>query len=171
MAATMQLEQCLRLLQHSARQGAVCRPGGGLYPSAAALAALMGRAFSSSSGGGSDSSPAANSSGSSGGSSGGPRPWRPGQRLRVAVGISGGVDSAVAAMLLQRQGHEVVGVFMRNWDESEETGNQNCSVERDARDAAAICRQLGVPLHEADFVSKYWNQASMREDTGSRWGQ
>ena len=52
---------------------------------------------------------------------------QPGSRLRVAVGISGGVDSALAAWLLQRQGHDVVGVFMRNWDESEERGNQNCS--------------------------------------------
>ncbi|KAI3426035.1 hypothetical protein D9Q98_008003 [Chlorella vulgaris] len=77
---------------------------------------------------------------------------------RVAVGISGGVDSAVAALLLQRQGHEVVGVFMRNWDEGEEQGNENCSVEQDLRAAAAVCRQLDIPLHEADFVSAYWTQ-------------
>ncbi|KAL4436704.1 hypothetical protein ABPG75_003843 [Micractinium tetrahymenae] len=82
----------------------------------------------------------------------------PGRGRRVAVGVSGGVDSALAAMLLQRQGYDVVGVFMRNWDESEETGNQNCSVERDLRDATAVCRQLGILLHEADFVSAYWNQ-------------
>ena len=78
--------------------------------------------------------------------------------LRVAVGVSGGVDSAVAAMLLRQQGHDVVGVFMRNWDEAEETGNRNCSVEKDLADAAAVCRQLGIPLHEANFVAEYWQQ-------------
>ena len=77
---------------------------------------------------------------------------------RVAVGISGGVDSAVAALLLQQAGHDVVGVFMRNWDEAEEKGNRNCSVEEDLRDASAVCRQLGIPLQEADFVSQYWNE-------------
>lgn len=77
--------------------------------------------------------------------------------LHVAVGISGGVDSAVAAMLLKQQGHDVFGVFMRNWDEAEERGNQNCSVEQDFKDAAAVCKQLNIPLHEVDFVSKYWN--------------
>lgn len=79
-------------------------------------------------------------------------------RKRIAVGVSGGVDSAVAALLLKKAGHDVVGVFMRNWDEAEETGNRNCSIERDLKDAAAVCRQLGIPLHEADFVSQYWNQ-------------
>ncbi|GAB4823030.1 hypothetical protein N2152v2_010076 [Parachlorella kessleri] len=81
-----------------------------------------------------------------------------GRGQTVAVGVSGGVDSAVAAFLLKERGYDVVGVFMRNWDEGEEVGNQNCSVERDLRDAAAVCRQLGIPLHEADFVNKYWTQ-------------
>ncbi|KAL6784700.1 hypothetical protein ACKKBF_B02850 [Auxenochlorella protothecoides x Auxenochlorella symbiontica] len=77
---------------------------------------------------------------------------------RIAVGISGGVDSAVAALLLQRAGHDVQGLFMRNWDEGEETGNRNCSVEADAAAAARVCRHLGVPLAEVDFVSEYWTR-------------
>lgn len=47
---------------------------------------------------------------------------------------------------------------MRNWAESEETGNQNCSVEEDHRDAKRVCDHLGLPLHEADFVDQYWNR-------------
>lgn len=78
-------------------------------------------------------------------------------KQRIVVGVSGGVDSAVAALLLKQAGHDVVGVFMRNWDEAEETGNRNCSIERDLKDASAVCRQLNIPLHEADFVSQYWN--------------
>lgn len=47
---------------------------------------------------------------------------------------------------------------MRNWDESEETGNENCSVEEDLRDAKQVCAHLGIPLHEADFIDQYWNR-------------
>ena len=47
---------------------------------------------------------------------------------------------------------------MRNWDESEEKGNQNCSVEEDLRDAQHICKHLNIPLHEADFIDQYWNR-------------
>lgn len=50
------------------------------------------------------------------------------------------------------------GIFMRNWDEAEETGNQNCSVEQDLRDAKRVCAALKIPLHEADFVDRYWHQ-------------
>ena len=54
--------------------------------------------------------------------------------------------------------HDLFGIFMRNWDESEETGNQNCSVEEDHRDAKRVCDHLDIPLHEADFVDQYWNR-------------
>lgn len=54
--------------------------------------------------------------------------------------------------------YELFGIFMRNWDESEETGNQNCSVEEDLRDAKRVCKYLGIPLYEADFVDQYWHK-------------
>jgi len=76
----------------------------------------------------------------------------------VAVGISGGVDSAVAAKVLKDRGHDVVGVFMRNWDEAEETGNQNCSIEEDFKNAKHVCRTLSIPLLEADFITQYWDK-------------
>ncbi len=51
-----------------------------------------------------------------------------------------------------------MGIFMRNWDEAEEQGNQSCSLEADQRDAEKVCSHLGIPLHTADFVSAYWNR-------------
>ncbi len=81
-----------------------------------------------------------------------------GRRLsrRVAVGISGGVDSAVAAILLKRRGFEVVGVFMRNWDTADETGR--CAADRDAEDAERFCRKLQVPFREVSLVKEYWGE-------------
>jgi tRNA (5-methylaminomethyl-2-thiouridylate)-methyltransferase len=76
----------------------------------------------------------------------------------VAVGMSGGVDSAVAALLLKNAGLKVLGIFMRNWDEAEEQGNENCSIEADYRDAKAVCDRLRIPLYEVDFVNQYWNE-------------
>mmetsp|Transcript_19037 Transcript_19037/g.61081 ORF Transcript_19037/g.61081 Transcript_19037/m.61081 type:complete len:176 (+) Transcript_19037:683-1210(+) len=81
------------------------------------------------------------------------RPWG---RQSVVVGISGGVDSAVAALLLQRAGHQVEGIFMRNWDEAEEHGDGTCTASQDLADARAVCRHLRIPLHEVDFVRRYW---------------
>lgn len=51
-----------------------------------------------------------------------------------------------------------MGIFMCNWDEAEEQGNQNCSLEADYRDAQKVCKHLGIPLHTADFVSSYWTK-------------
>jgi tRNA-specific 2-thiouridylase len=75
---------------------------------------------------------------------------------RVVVGLSGGVDSAVAALLLQRQGHEVIGLFMKNWEEDDEAGH--CSAEQDLADARAVCERLGIPLHTANFSAEYWHR-------------
>lgn len=71
----------------------------------------------------------------------------------VMVGISGGVDSAVAALLLQQQGHATAGLFMKNWEEAEDSG---CRAEDDRKDALKVCATLGIPFHHANFAKEYW---------------
>ncbi len=71
----------------------------------------------------------------------------------VVVGMSGGVDSSVAALLLQRQGYRVVGLFMRNWEERDENGV--CSAEEDFEDVKRVCGTLGIPYFVADFSREY----------------
>lgn len=74
---------------------------------------------------------------------------------KIVVGVSGGVDSAVSAHLLKEKGYSVLGVFMRNWDELDETGR--CSGEKDLADANYVCKKIGIELIEVDFVKEYWN--------------
>lgn len=69
--------------------------------------------------------------------------------------MSGGVDSAVAAHLLKQKGHEVVGLFMKNWDIADETGR--CTTDADREDAQFVCDHLKIPLMEVNFVKEYWN--------------
>ena len=83
----------------------------------------------------------------------------------VVVGISGGVDSAVAAYLLKKEGYNVIGLFMRNWDaalnndiEGNPTFNESiCPQEQDYNDALEFCNKLGIKLHRVDFVKEYWD--------------
>ncbi|GIX36151.1 MAG: tRNA-specific 2-thiouridylase MnmA [Lysobacteraceae bacterium] len=69
------------------------------------------------------------------------------------VGVSGGVDSAVALLLLKRRGESVAGLFMNNWEGDETDG---CRAEEDRKDALRVCAQLGVPFHSANFAKAYW---------------
>ena len=68
------------------------------------------------------------------------------------------IPSNLKACSLHVYRHELFGVFMRNWDESDETGNQTCSVEEDQRNAKRVCKHLGIPLYEVDFVDQYWTK-------------
>lgn len=74
-------------------------------------------------------------------------------KTRVVVGLSGGVDSSVAALLLLEQGYEVHAVFMKNWENTFEPGY--CAAEEDLRDAEDVCETLGIPLHKVNFTSEY----------------
>lgn len=71
---------------------------------------------------------------------------------RIVVGMSGGVDSSVAAVLLKREGFDVHGLFMVNWEEDEEA---YCSAAEDYQDARRVCAELGMPLHKVNFASEY----------------
>ncbi|MBR2991510.1 MAG: tRNA 2-thiouridine(34) synthase MnmA [Solobacterium sp.] len=85
--------------------------------------------------------------------------------MKIMVGLSGGVDSAVAAWLLKQQGYDVTCAFMRNWDSAANDdilGNPTlneeiCTQEQDYNDAAEVCRILGLPLLRVDFIEEYWN--------------
>jgi len=73
----------------------------------------------------------------------------------VVVGMSGGVDSSVAALLLKEQGYKVIGIFMKNWDEKDEFGE--CTATKDSIDARKVCEALDIPFYTVNFVKKYWD--------------
>ncbi|NWO11599.1 tRNA 2-thiouridine(34) synthase MnmA [Chromohalobacter salexigens] len=74
---------------------------------------------------------------------------------KVIVGMSGGVDSSVTALVLLEQGYEVEGLFMKNWDEDD--GTEYCTAKDDLADAQAVCDKLGIRLHTANFAAEYWD--------------
>lgn len=76
-------------------------------------------------------------------------------KTRVVVGMSGGVDSSVAALLLRDQGYAVEGVFMQNWEEEDA---DQCTAQQDYRDALAVCQHLGIPLQAVNFAGEYWDR-------------
>lgn len=74
---------------------------------------------------------------------------------KVIVGMSGGVDSSVSAYLLQQQGYQVAGLFMKNWEEDDD--EEYCSAAADLADAQSVCDKLGIELHTVNFAAEYWD--------------
>ncbi|WP_392561959.1 tRNA 2-thiouridine(34) synthase MnmA [Orbus sturtevantii] len=77
------------------------------------------------------------------------------KNIKVVVGMSGGVDSSVSAYLLQQQGYDVVGLFMKNWEEDDD--EEYCSATTDLNDAQAVCDKLGIKLLTINFAAEYWD--------------
>ncbi|MBM4765412.1 tRNA 2-thiouridine(34) synthase MnmA [Bacillus sp. B15-48] len=75
---------------------------------------------------------------------------------RVVVGMSGGVDSSVTALLLKEQGYDVIGIFMKNWDDTDEFGV--CTATEDYEDVIRVCNQLGIPYYAVNFEKQYWDK-------------
>ncbi|WP_018924138.1 tRNA 2-thiouridine(34) synthase MnmA [Salsuginibacillus kocurii] len=76
--------------------------------------------------------------------------------IRVVVGMSGGVDSSVAALMLKEQGYEVIGIFMKNWDDTDEFGV--CTATQDYEDVIRVCNEIDIPYYAVNFEKQYWDQ-------------
>ena len=78
------------------------------------------------------------------------------KNTRVVIGMSGGVDSSVAALLLKQQGYDVVGLFMKNWDDTDDEGY--CTATEDYEDVAKVAEQIGIPYYSVNFEKEYWDR-------------
>lgn len=78
----------------------------------------------------------------------------------VVIGMSGGVDSSVSALLLKEQGHHVIGVFMKNWEETDEEGV--CAADQDYKDVIAVASMLDIPYYQMNFSKEYWDKVFAR---------
>lgn len=76
-------------------------------------------------------------------------------KKKVIIGMSGGVDSSVSAFILQQQGYIVEGLFMKNWEEDDDT--DYCTAAADLADAQAVADKLGIKLHKINFAAEYWD--------------
>ncbi len=77
------------------------------------------------------------------------------EKKTIAVGMSGGVDSSVSALLLKEQGFDVIGLFMKNWEETSPDGT--CSAAKDFEDVVKVCKTLNIPYYSVNFVQEYWD--------------
>lgn len=81
---------------------------------------------------------------------------KPCSQTKVIIGMSGGVDSSVSALLLQQQGYQVEGLFMKNWEEDD--NDEYCAAAEDLADAQAVADKLGIYLHKINFAAEYWDR-------------
>lgn len=81
---------------------------------------------------------------------------KPVSETKVIIGMSGGVDSSVSALLLQQQGYQVEGLFMKNWEEDD--NEEYCAAAEDLADAQAVADKLGIYLHTINFAAEYWDR-------------
>ena len=77
-------------------------------------------------------------------------------KIRVVVGMSGGVDSSVSALLLKEAGYDVVGVFMKNWDDTDDAGV--CTATEDYEDVKRVADKIGIPYYSINFEKEYWQR-------------
>lgn len=78
------------------------------------------------------------------------------EETRVVVGMSGGVDSSVTALVLKEQGYDVIGIFMKNWDDTNDSGF--CSATEDYEDVERVAQQLDIPYYAVNFEKEYWDK-------------
>ncbi|WP_100372000.1 tRNA 2-thiouridine(34) synthase MnmA [Bacillus sp. FJAT-45037] len=78
------------------------------------------------------------------------------EETKVVVGMSGGVDSSVTALVLKEQGYDVIGIFMKNWDDTDESGF--CTATEDYEDVIRVCNQIGIPYYAVNFEKQYWDK-------------
>lgn len=81
---------------------------------------------------------------------------KPKEKTKVIIGLSGGVDSSVAAYLLQQQGYQVEALFMKNWEQDDT--DSYCAASEDLKDAEAVCTKLNIKLHTINFAQEYWDK-------------
>lgn len=73
----------------------------------------------------------------------------------IAVGLSGGVDSSVAALILKKAGYSIIGLFMQNWETDKE--DAFCTTAQDLSDAKAVADHIGIPIYTVNFSKEYWD--------------
>lgn len=79
------------------------------------------------------------------------------KKTKIMLGLSGGVDSSVSALLLKQAGLNIEAVFMKNWEDDDDINTKNCTSQQDLLDAQAVCDHLEIPLHTVNFSKQYWD--------------